>query len=29
MGVVMFYHLTRSSAEDTLRLLLPRALGQG
>ncbi len=25
----MFYHLTRSSAEDTLRLLLPRALGQG
>ncbi|MGP3696510.1 DNA polymerase III subunit chi [Rhodobacter sp. NSM] len=25
----MFYHLTRSSAEDTLRLLLPRALEQG
>ncbi|WP_420023905.1 DNA polymerase III subunit chi [Cereibacter azotoformans] len=25
----MFYHLTRSSAEDTLRLLLPRALAQG
>lgn len=29
MGVVMFYHLTRSAAEDTLRLLLPRALAQG
>ncbi|MCE6952836.1 DNA polymerase III subunit chi [Cereibacter sphaeroides] len=29
MGVVMFYHLTRSPAEETLRLLLPRALSQG
>lgn len=29
MGIVMFYHLTRSDAEQTLRLLLDRALGQG
>jgi DNA polymerase-3 subunit chi len=29
MGVVMFYHLTRSSVEETLMQLLPRALGQG
>lgn len=29
MGVVMFYHLTRSSPDDTLAMLLPRALGQG
>lgn len=29
MGIVMFYHLTRSGAEQTLRLLLDRALGQG
>jgi DNA polymerase-3 subunit chi len=29
MGKAMFYHLTRSSAEDTLRALLPRALDQG
>lgn len=29
MGVVMFYHLTRSSPEETLMMLLTRALGQG
>lgn len=29
MGVVMFYHLTRSAPEETLSMLLPRALGQG
>lgn len=29
MGIVMFYHLTRSGSEQTLRLLLDRALGQG
>lgn len=29
MGMVMFYHLTRSGPEQTLRLLLDRALGQG
>lgn len=29
MGVVMFYHLTRSSADETLMMLLPRALRQG
>jgi DNA polymerase-3 subunit chi len=29
MGIVMFYHLTRSGAEQTLRLLLDRARGQG
>lgn len=29
MGVVMFYHLTRSSVDETLMQLLPRALGQG
>lgn len=29
MGVVMFYHLTRSAPEETLAMLLPRALGQG
>jgi DNA polymerase-3 subunit chi len=29
MGVVMFYHLTRSSVEETLMTLLPRALAQG
>lgn len=29
MGKVLFYHLTRSSAEETLRTLLPRALSQG
>ena len=29
MGVVMFYHLTRSSPEETLLALLPRALAQG
>ncbi|MBC2835397.1 DNA polymerase III subunit chi [Paragemmobacter straminiformis] len=29
MGVVMFYHLTRSSAEETLVALLDRALRQG
>lgn len=26
---VMFYHLTRSAPEETLAMLLPRALGQG
>ena len=29
MGVVMFYHLTRSSPEETLLMLLTRALAQG
>lgn len=29
MGVVMFYHLTRSSAQDTLTTILTRAVGQG
>lgn len=29
MGEVFFYHLTRSTLEDTLANLLPRALGQG
>lgn len=29
MGVVMFYHLTRSTPADTLSGLLPRALAQG
>jgi DNA polymerase-3 subunit chi len=29
MGVVMFYHLTRSSVEETLLMLLPRAMAQG
>ena len=29
MGVVMFYHLTRSAPADTLAGLLPRALAQG
>lgn len=29
MGVVMFYHLTRSSPEETLMMLMARALGQG
>lgn len=29
MGVVMFYHLTRSAPEETLGMLLPRALAQG
>ena len=29
MGVVMFYHLTRSSPEETLIMLLGRAIGQG
>lgn len=29
MGVVMFYHLTHSSAEETLLSLMSRALGQG
>ncbi|MFN3845602.1 MAG: DNA polymerase III subunit chi, partial [Paracoccaceae bacterium] len=29
MGIVMFYHLTQSSAEQTARVLLTRALGQG
>ncbi len=29
MGVVMFYHLTRSSVVDTLMMLLPRAVAQG
>lgn len=28
MGVVMFYQLTRSTPEDTLRALIPRALAQ-
>lgn len=29
MGVVMFYHLTRSGVDETLGVLLARALGQG
>lgn len=29
MGVVMFYHLTRSSPEETLMMLLSRAIAQG
>lgn len=29
MGVVMFYHLTRSGVDETLGALLARALGQG
>lgn len=29
MGLVMFYHLTRSAPEDTARPLLRRALAQG
>lgn len=29
MAVAMFYHLTRSSPEETLAALLPRALAQG
>jgi DNA polymerase-3 subunit chi len=29
MGTAIFYHLTRSAAEDTLLALLPRALAQG
>ena len=29
MGVAMFYHLTRSSVEETLMTILPRALSQG
>lgn len=29
MGQVLFYHLTQSGVEDTARLLLTRALGQG
>lgn len=29
MGTVLFYHLTRSSAEETLLQLLPKAIGQG
>ena len=29
MATVMFYHLTRSSVEETLLTLLPRALSQG
>ena len=29
MGAVYFYHLTRSTAEDTLLQLLPKALGAG
>ena len=29
MGVVMFYHLTRSGPEQALRPLMERALGQG
>jgi DNA polymerase-3 subunit chi len=29
MAQAMFYHLTRSTVEDTLRMLLVRALGQG
>ncbi len=29
MGVAMFYHLTRSSPEETLMMLMDRALGQG
>ncbi|WP_135449058.1 DNA polymerase III subunit chi [Tabrizicola caldifontis] len=29
MGLVLFYHLTRSTPQDALALLLPRALAQG
>lgn len=29
MGMILFYHLTRSSEEQTLRTILARALGQG
>ena len=29
MGKVMFYHLTRSGAEETARSLIARAMGQG
>jgi DNA polymerase-3 subunit chi len=29
VGAVFFYHLTRSSAEDTLLQLLPKAMGAG
>lgn len=29
MGKAIFYHLTRSTMEETLRTLLPRAVGQG
>lgn len=29
MGKAMFYHLTRSTVEETLRLLLPKAVEQG
>lgn len=29
MGTLMFYHLTRSTAAETLAVILPRALGQG
>ena len=29
MGLAMFYHLTRSAAEDTAASLLARAVGQG
>ncbi|MDO8885037.1 MAG: DNA polymerase III subunit chi [Pseudotabrizicola sp.] len=29
MGTVMFYHLTRSSAEQTARVLISRAMAQG
>ena len=29
MGTAVFYHLMRSSAEETLATILPRALGQG
>lgn len=29
MGAVFFYHLTHSSAEETLRMLLPKAQGAG
>ena len=29
MGTAMFYHLTRSTAEDTVTSLLGRAVGMG
>ena len=29
MGLVLFYHLIQSRAEDLARMLLPRAMGQG
>ncbi len=29
MGLLMFYHLTRSPAQDTLTTILTRAMGQG